>query len=76
MALDITDIDYSKFTREYVFSEVKTATNVQSLVSLILKMQRWELEKISTSSIINQSIVEHINNYICQYTAIKKRHCI
>lgn len=63
MALDTTYIDYYKFTREYVFSEEKIATNVQNLVSLILKMQRWELEKISTSSIINQSIVEHINNY-------------
>ena len=63
MAFEKTYIDYSKYSREYVFSEIKTATNVQSLVDLILKMQRWELERVSTSSIINQSIVEHINNY-------------
>ena len=56
-------VDYSQITREFVFSEEKTITNVTLLADVILKMQRWELEKVSTSSIINQSIVEHINNY-------------
>ncbi|NDV56790.1 NACHT domain-containing NTPase [Bacteroides sp. 519] len=63
MPVVITNIIYSQLTREDVFSKKKTAANVQSLVSLIVDMQRWELEEMSTSSIINKSIVEHIDNY-------------
>lgn len=66
-----TKFNCVQLTREFVFSEVKEANNVQSLAEFIHKMQYWELEKVSISPLINQSIIDHINNCYAQIPLLK-----
>ncbi len=77
MSADITKMKYGSLTPEIVFHSEKQISDLNSLIKSLIIMQRWEIEKISTSSFINQTLYNHLKkSYIeipitCNKQALK-----
>lgn len=60
MSADITKMKYGSLTPEIVFYSEKQISDLNSLIKSLIIMQKWEIEKISTSSFINQTLCNHL----------------